>query len=304
MQFRHFVVGQVVAPRSGGAAGPRGAPPWPAARHLDPNEEVRLGGVGVAVVELGHVAVAEQRAELAKAAGTLGYRHGEDGFALLAQFRPLGDEAQAVEVHVGAAGDGHERASAHAMPRAPRLDAGNASAPAGSRIERVSSNTSLMAAHVASVSTRDHLVDIPARQPEGLAADLLDRHAVGEEPHVRQRRPACRRQASASWRRNRRAATPMILTSGRTRLMYAAMPRDEPAAADRDEDRIERVLALAQDLHADRALSRDHVRDRRTDARTSRRSCFCSALRFVVRIGVRIAVQDHLGAARLHRGGS
>ena len=37
------------------------------------------------------------------------------------------------------------------------------------------------------------------------------------------------------------------------------MPADEPAAADRDEDRVDRALALAQDLHPDRTLPRDHV---------------------------------------------
>ena len=36
--------------------------------------------------------------------------------------------------------------------------------------------------------------------------------------------------------------------------------RDQAAAADRDEDRVERSLPLAQDLHADRALPGDDVR--------------------------------------------
>jgi hypothetical protein len=41
-----------------------------------------------------------------KAAALLGNRHGKQGLALLADLGALGDEAQAVEVHVGAAQDG------------------------------------------------------------------------------------------------------------------------------------------------------------------------------------------------------
>ena len=69
----------------------------------------------------------------------------------------------------------------------------------------------------------------------------------------------------------------MILISGRTRLTYDGDAGDEPAAADGDEDRVDRRLALAQDLHADRALPGDHVRivvgvdERRAASR------FCSA---------------------------
>ena len=71
--------------------------------------------------------------------------------------------------------------------------------------------------------------------------------------------------------------TPMTLISGRTRLTYDGDAADEPAAADGDEDRVERPLALAQDLHADRALARDDVRDRRTDGRSVALDAFCSA---------------------------
>ena len=72
----------------------------------------------------------------------------------------------------------------------------------------------------------------------------------------------------------------MILISGRTRFTYAAMPRDQAAAADRDEDRVDRARALAQDLHADRALPGDHVRivvrmdERRRRLASAARSAF------------------------------
>jgi hypothetical protein len=70
------------------------------------------------------------------------------------------------------------------------------------------------------------------------------------------RRPAATERAIAS---ESSGCTPMTLTSGRTRFTYAAMPLARPAAADGDEDRVDRPGALAQDLHADRALARDHV---------------------------------------------
>jgi hypothetical protein len=41
-----------------------------------------------------------------------------------------------------------------------------------------------MAAQMASVSTQDHLVDHCWRTAEGLLADLLHRHAVGEQADV------------------------------------------------------------------------------------------------------------------------
>ena len=56
-----------------------------------------------AVVELRDDAAADGAAELAKRARPLGDRHGEQRFARFAELGPLGDEAQTIEVHVGAA---------------------------------------------------------------------------------------------------------------------------------------------------------------------------------------------------------
>ena len=76
---------------------------------LEPDEQMRDLRVGVAVVELGDRALADEADELAKAARPLGDRHREDRLALLAHLGALGDEAQPVEVHVRAAGDRDER---------------------------------------------------------------------------------------------------------------------------------------------------------------------------------------------------
>ena len=78
--------------------------------------------VGDAVVELGDVARPEQRAEAPEAAALLGNRHREHRLALLADLGALGDEAQAVEVHVRAAGD-RRRASRRRRRRARRRTA-------------------------------------------------------------------------------------------------------------------------------------------------------------------------------------
>ena len=92
--------------------------------------------------------------------------------------------------------------------------------------------------------------------------------------------------------------TPMILIAGRTRFTYEAMPLIKPAAADRDEDRVDRRLPLAQDFHADRALPGDHVgivvgmNERGPRGLLQRQ-------RVRVGVAVRIAVQHDLGAARL-----
>ncbi len=84
----------------------------------DADEDVRLGRVGDAVVELGDGARADQLAEAPEAAALLGNGHREQRLALLADLGPLGDEAQAVEVHVRAAGDGDEGLALGAAVRA------------------------------------------------------------------------------------------------------------------------------------------------------------------------------------------
>ena len=78
------------------------------------------------------------------------------------------------------------------------------------------------------------------------------------------------------------------------------MPADEAAAAHRDEHRVDRPLALAQDLHADGALAGDDVgivvgmhEDEAEPA--------LELHRVRVGLGVAVAVQHHLGAARRDR---
>ena len=75
---------------------------------LQADEDVGFLVVAVAVVKLGDVAAAEQVDELEKTAALFGDGHGENTFVAFAQFAAFGNVAQAVEIHVGAAGDGDE----------------------------------------------------------------------------------------------------------------------------------------------------------------------------------------------------
>ena len=51
----------------------------------------------------------------------------------------------------------------------------------------------------------------------------------------------------------------MTRISGRTALMYAAMPEIRPPPPMATKIGVDRALVLAQDLHRDRALAGDHV---------------------------------------------
>jgi hypothetical protein len=75
----------------------------------DSHEDMGDLCVGNAVVELGDRARTQQFAEAAETASL--FRNGdcEQGFPLFADLGSLGHEAQAIEVHVGAAGDRNER---------------------------------------------------------------------------------------------------------------------------------------------------------------------------------------------------
>ena len=79
------------------------------------------------------------------------------------------------------------------------------------------------------------------------------------------------------------------------------MPLTSPAAANRDEDRVQRRLPLAQDLHADRSLARDDV-GIVVRMNEGRARALLQRLRLVVGVRIRIAVQHDFRAARLDGG--
>ena len=123
-------------------------------RRADADEHLRDGGIADAVVELGDVAIADQFAEALEAAALFRDRHREKRFARFADLGALGDEAQAIEVHVGAAGDRNQRLALQFLARRVRLHAGDRQRAGGLEDRpRVLAKTSLIAAQIASVST-------------------------------------------------------------------------------------------------------------------------------------------------------
>src|SRR6185312_13274281 len=95
-----------------------------AAGDLHADEKVRGAGVADAVVELGDAVLTESGAEAAEAAALFGDGHGEHRLALLAEFGAFGDEAEAIEIHVGAGDDRHQRAIARTLGCDVLLEAG------------------------------------------------------------------------------------------------------------------------------------------------------------------------------------
>ena len=72
------------------------------------------------------------------------------------------------------------------------------------------------------------------------------------------------------------------------------MPAISPPPPIGDEDRVDRPAALAQDLHADRALAGDHVGIVVRMHERERRARACSSQRVRVGVVVGVAVQHDL----------
>jgi hypothetical protein len=155
-------------------------------------------------------------------------------------------------------------------------------------------------AAVASVSTSTAIVEQLATDAKRLLADLLDRDSVGEQPDVVELDSPPRRQ-----RTRHRVGVDRLHTDDPDLRAHTLDVRGdaggELAAADRHEDRIDRTLALAQDLHGDRSLPGDDV-----GIVVGMHECgtalFLQRQRVLVGIAVRVAFQDDMRAARLARG--
>ena len=97
--------------------------------HLDSHENMRDLRVGITVVELGDAAFSEQGAEFAEASGTLWDRDGEYRLALLAELGSLGDETQAIEIHIGSGSQRDEGLVANVPCFSIGFDARNRESP-------------------------------------------------------------------------------------------------------------------------------------------------------------------------------
>ena len=222
-----------------------------------PDEDVGLAPAAQAVVELGDHAPADGRAELAECSGPLGDRHPEQGFARLAEFGALGDEAEAVEVHVGAGEHGDQRAVPGLGSRGPRPQPGDRQCACRLHqrariVEDVLDGRADLVVRYA-----DHFLNGALHQREGQRADLADGDAVREDADVLQA------DAPPGGERLVHGVRLVGLDADHLdvradRLDVARDARDEPAAAHGHEDRVDLAALAAQNLEGDGALARDH----------------------------------------------
>jgi len=225
---------------------------------LHPGEHLRPAGVGVAVVELGDLAVPERAAKAEEAPGPLGDLHRQQGLAPLTQLGALRHMAQPVEIEVGTTEDRDLRLARHPRALQVALDPGNRQRPRrlGDHPQVVEQildrGTDLVGAD------QNHLVHQLPRQPEGLRPDLAHRHPVGKQPHPLQGDGTIRGQGGVQGRGivGLHADHPGL---GPDVFHVGGHPRDQPPAAHRDKDGMGRIGVLTQDLHADGALSGDHL---------------------------------------------
>ncbi|MNV00271.1 hypothetical protein D3C71_904300 [compost metagenome] len=229
-----------------------------APRDLHADEDAGRPGIGDAVIEFRHAALPDDPAKAPEAAALFRYGHREHGLARLAHLGPVGHEAHAVEVHVGARRDGHQRLAFGAFAfdvffqsrhrqRARRLQHA-----AGVQEHVLDGRAHGVGVH------QDHLVQILATQAEGFLAHQLDGGAVREQADLGQD------DAFAHPQRLRHRAGVLGLDAddlhaGIHRLHVRAHTRRQATPANRHEDGVQGLGMLAQDLHANRALARDHV---------------------------------------------
>ena len=212
-----------------------------------------------AIVELGHDALADRGAELAKRAGPLGNRDAQQGLAGFTDLGALGDEAQPIEIHVGAAQDRHEVAPRDSGARDPGAEARDRQ-----RARRLHQRTGVVedvldrgADFV--VRHADDLVDRFLNNREREGADLADRDAVGEDADaIEHDAPPGLERAVHRIGFQRFDADHLDL--GPDRLDVTGDAGDQAAAADRHENRRQIVWSLAEDFRRNGALTGDHER--------------------------------------------
>ena len=300
VQLGHLVVGEVerlVAARVQLARQRRRVAPRVDA---DADEDVRLLAAVQAVVELGDDALAERDAEVAIGAGPLRDRHREQRLALLAELGALGDEAQPIEVHVGAAEDRDQVLVVAPVGGHPALEAGQRErAGRLHHAARVVEDVLDGGAHLVVRDAHD-LVDGELRDLERVHADGAHRDAVGEDADVVERdAPAGLQRLVHRVRLERLDADDADV--GQHGLDVAGDAGEQAAAADRHEHRVQRLaLPVPDDLVADGALPGD---DQRIVERVDEREPGLGDQAIAVGLRVRVAVadEDDLGAARLHR---
>src|SRR5690606_14776083 len=266
----------------------------------DADEDSRALRRRVAVVELGDAARSERLAEAQELALPFRDLDRDQRLAVLAELGPLGDVHQPIEVHVRAARDRDVVLALTALlALQPALQARD-----GERAGRLHDDAAVLenvldrGADLVRLDEHD-LVDDLAGHGEGVIADAPDGDAVREDADVleRDRRTVHERVVHA------RRVDGLDADDRDVRielLDIRADAADEPAAADRHEDRRGRGLPLPRQLDADRPLSRDHVG---IAERVDEHELFAlgELQRVLVRLVIGVAVQDDLAAERAYR---
>ena len=174
------------------------------------------------------------------------HRRRPDRLALLADLGAFGDEAQAVEVHVGAGGHSHQRPVFQSTARGVGLGAGH-----GQRAGRFEHRARVLEdvldrrADGVGINAYD-LVDVLLAKSESFLADIFHRRAVGKQTDLFQA------HALAGSQRLRHGVSIHRFDADDFRLRTQPLDvggdaGDQPAAAHRYEDRIQRRRVLAQD---------------------------------------------------------
>ena len=199
--------------------------------------------------------------------------------------------AQPVEVDVGAARDGDEPLAAPAGPRHVLLDARHRER-AGRLRDRTRIFEQVLDRGAGFVGVDEHdLVDVLAHETEGFLADASHRHAVGKHADAIERDAPARAQRFVHRRRVSRLDADHL--DARIEVLHVGRDaRDQPAAADRHEYRVEFATGLPQDLDRNRARPADHVRVVEQVLNTSSRSRAAQR----VLVGVVVTLQHRFAA--------
>ena len=249
-----------------------------------------------AVVELGDHPAVEHLAEAQERALLLGDGDGEDALATLTELGALGDVAQRVEVEIRAREDVDQGLVVDVVGGHVLLQAGQGGRTGGLGDGTVVVEEVLDRRADLVGADGDDLVEVVAAQPEGLGADGLHGHALGEEADVVEGNRLPRLQGRGE------AGGLLRLHTDDLDLRVELLEQDghtgsEATATDRDEDPVDR--AGLEDLQTDGALAGD-------DGLIVERRHILQALELGEFLGLGLggvevlAVQDDLAAETAH----
>jgi hypothetical protein len=264
---------------------------------LDADKDVSVARFDVAVIELRDLVIADGFTERLEAPRTLWNRGSKNHFAVFAEFGPLRDVTQPVEVDVRTADDRDECLVCDTPGFAKFLDARNRQRASGlGHRARILEDVENRRADLVRIDA-DHLVHPISRDAKRLFAHLPNRGTIREDADAIEDGALavsqCGVQAGGV-----RGFDADDRGLGSHRLHVRRDSCNQAAAAHRNEDRADRLGVLAQDLDAHGALARDHV-EIVVGVDVDETLFFGLASSQLVRFVVAVAVQNDLCAKRL-----